>query len=242
MKKNAMLKIAAILMVAVLLTTCAISSTFAKYTTNGSYADNARVAKFGVTVTAGLEDLFAAEYKDGQQNDVDGAYDITVDGSTTSINDKLVAPGTKKSITSAITVSGTPEVAVSVSTTAVLTLENWKDANGDDYCPLVFTVGDKTFKIGTDGISDVAGLKAAVEGAIAEYKNEYAPNTDLSKEATSTIVIGWEWAYENVVDGVDKNATNDTFLGDEAAAGKAATVALSLTQTVEQLDKYPSGN
>ena len=62
MKKNAMLKIAAILMVAVLLTTCAISSTFAKYVTSDSYSDTARVAKWGITLTVSQDKMFADNY------------------------------------------------------------------------------------------------------------------------------------------------------------------------------------
>ena len=62
MKKNAMLKIAAILLVAVLLTTCAISTTFAKYVTNtADYAPSeARVAKWGLTFTSINADIFTA--------------------------------------------------------------------------------------------------------------------------------------------------------------------------------------
>ena len=47
-----MMRVASALLVAVLLSTCAISGTFAKYVTEGSGSDTARVAKFGVTVTA----------------------------------------------------------------------------------------------------------------------------------------------------------------------------------------------
>ena len=52
MKKNTMMRIASVLMVAVLLSTCAISSTFAKYVSSDSATDTARIAKWGVEVTA----------------------------------------------------------------------------------------------------------------------------------------------------------------------------------------------
>ena len=70
MKKNAMLKIAAVLLVAVLLTTCAISSTFAKYVSSyESTAETARVAKWGLyvdTTSIGTQKLFFSEYNDGE--------------------------------------------------------------------------------------------------------------------------------------------------------------------------------
>lgn len=52
MKKNKMMRAASALLIAVLLTTCAVSGTFAKYTTSETGSDTARVAKWGVEVTA----------------------------------------------------------------------------------------------------------------------------------------------------------------------------------------------
>ena len=52
MKKNRMMRLASILLVATLMSTCTISGTFAKYVTTASGSDTARVAKWGVTVTA----------------------------------------------------------------------------------------------------------------------------------------------------------------------------------------------
>ena len=52
MKKNRFIKLASGLLVLCLMTTCVIGATLAKYTTAGSGADTARVAKWGVTVSA----------------------------------------------------------------------------------------------------------------------------------------------------------------------------------------------
>lgn len=52
MKKNKMLRLASVLLIVVILTTCVIGGTLAKYTTSDSAADTARVAQWGVTVTA----------------------------------------------------------------------------------------------------------------------------------------------------------------------------------------------
>ena len=228
---------AAVLMLAlVLITSCIVSGTFAKYVTKDSGTDSARVAKFGVTVTANGT-MFAKEYATDDQTVVG-----TIAKSVIS-TDKVVAPGTESNGDFvAATVAGTPEVAVRVSyklDTATLQLENWKDGDGQFYCPLVFKV--KT----PDGNTVISGMefqtaeamKAALVNAVAAYTKDYAPGTDLSGKAADTLAISWEWPFETGADA-DKPTNNvkDTFLGDEAAAGRAATVSLTLATTVTQID------
>ena len=107
MRKNKTMRIASLLLVAVLMTTCIISGTYAKYVTSGEVSDTARVAKFGVTVTA-TSDLFKAEYA---TDDTSYTGSLSVKASN---DDDVVAPGTKGNI-SAAGLSGKPEVAVRVS-------------------------------------------------------------------------------------------------------------------------------
>ncbi len=235
-KKNWTLRAAVLMFALVLITSCFVGGTFAKYVTSGSGTDSARVAKFGVTVTAS-GDLFAKEYATDDQTVVG-----TIAKSVIS-TDKVVAPGTESNGDFvAATVTGTPEVAVRVSyklDTATLQLENWKDGDGKFYCPLVFKV--KT----PDGNTVISGMefqtaeamKAALVNAVAAYTKDYAPGTDLSGKAADTLAISWEWPFETGADA-DKPANNvkDTFLGDEAAAGRAATVSLTLATTVTQID------
>ena len=235
-KKNWTLRAAVLMFALVLITSCFVGGTFAKYVTSGSGTDSARVAKFGVTVTAS-GDLFAKEYATDDQTVVG-----TIAKSVIS-TDKVVAPGTESNGDFvAATVTGTPEVAVRVSyklDTATLQLENWKDGDGKFYCPLVFKV--KT----PDGNTVISGMefqtaeamKAALVNAVAAYTKDYAPGTDLSGKAAETLAISWEWPFETGADA-DKPANNvkDTFLGDEAAAGRAATVSLTLATTVTQID------
>ena len=235
-KKNWTLRAAVLMFALVLITSCFVGGTFAKYVTSGSGTDSARVAKFGVTVTAS-GDLFAKEYATDDQTVVG-----TIAKSVIS-TDKVVAPGTESNGDFvAATVTGTPEVAVRVSyklDTATLQLENWKDGDGKFYCPLVFKV--KT----PDGNTVISGMefqtaeamKAALVNAVAAYTKDYAPGTDLSGKAADTLAISWEWPFETGADN-DKPANNvkDTFLGDEAAAGRAATVSLTLAATVTQID------
>lgn len=235
-KKNWTLRAAVLMLALVLITSCFVGGTFAKYVTSGSGTDSARVAKFGVTVTANGT-MFAKEYATDDQTVVG-----TIVKSVIS-TDKVVAPGTESNGDFvAATVTGTPEVAVRVSyklDAATLQLENWKDGDGKFYCPLVFkikTTNGNTVISGMD-FQTAEAMKAALVNAVAAYTKDYAPGTDLSGKAADTLAISWEWPFETGVDN-DKPANNvrDTFLGDEAAAGRAATVSLTLATTVTQID------
>ena len=235
-KKNWTLRAAVLMLALVLITSCFVGGTFAKYVTGKSGTDSARVAKFGVTVTAN-GDVFAKEYATDDQTVVG-----TIAKSVIS-TDKVVAPGTESNGDFvAATVTGTPEVAVRVSyklDAASLQLENWKDGDGKFYCPLVFkvkTTNGNTVISGMD-FQTAEAMKAALVNAVAAYTKDYAPGTDLSGKAAETLTISWEWPFETGADG-DKPANNvkDTFLGDEAAAGRAATVSLTLATTVTQID------
>lgn len=123
MKKNKMMRAASGLMVATLLTTSIISGTFAKYTTEDSGSDTARVAKWGINVSAS-GNLFGKEYaKVGADNN---GNSIVVSGneSTVKANDKVVAPGTKNETGFTLSIKGTPEVAYSVNAESVGTVKD----------------------------------------------------------------------------------------------------------------------
>ena len=222
MKKNAMLKIAAILMVAVLLTTCAISSTFAKYTTSGTDKATARVAKWGVTVETTLDGLFA-EYRVDENNKfvVKGAYTE----STEDDADYIVAPGMNGKVTAASTIKGTPEVAVAISTAATVELKGWGEV-----CPLTFKVGEKTL---TQGDLSVDEFAQAIETEIAKAAVTFEAGTDLAGKANVT-EISWSWEFEAGADD-DEIAANDEI--DTAIAElKTATIYIELETVVSQVE------
>lgn len=220
MKKNKMMRIASVLLVAVILTTCAISGTFAKYVTSGNGSDNARVAKFGVTVT-GTADTFKETYA---KNDTG----FTLAANSVVSTEDVVAPGTSGSL-AAFTIIGTPEVAVRVAFAGTLELgDKWEDEGNAYYCPIEVTVGDATFK-GTSYAS-ADEFEAAVNAKIATYSKDYVAGTDLSTIGGNAPAITWNWAFE----GNDND--KDTYLGDQAAAGNAATISLDITATVTQID------
>ena len=168
MKKNAMLKIAAILMVAVLLTTCAISSTFAKYTTSAESSDTARVAKWGVNVSCDITGLFETGYNTANEDaatyvvqsaDYD---DPDSDDPADTIKFDMLAPGTAGSVSLNSFVTGTPEVAVTVGLGANVVLSNF-----GNYCPIVFTINNHKYGCEgmyymKDGVFDVFGEKITI--------------------------------------------------------------------------------
>ena len=218
MKKNNMMRIASVLLVAVLLSTCVISGTFAKYVTSDTATDSARVAKFGVDIVAKTEadnSMFVKTY-----NDNDGTYD----GLSVEATVDVVAPGTSGTLT-AFAVTGTPEVAVRVTYTPTLTLENWT-VSGAEYCPIAITVGAETFKVGVGDITTIAELKAAVEAAITAKTMDYEPNTDLST-INDDLTVSWTWDFAGNDDA------KDTALGD---ATTAATIDLDVKVTITQID------
>lgn len=235
------MRVAGLLLALVLVTSCFVGGTFAKYVTYGGGQEHARVAKFGVKVDA-AGDVFATEYdaKDPKVQDYNGQVIaksvISSDGKT-----KLVAPGTAKDGALTVSVSGTPEVAVKVEYVAHVTFnesltepDNWKDKDGNYYCPLIITVNGTAYS----GLNYTSAdeFKKDIEGAINGLTKNYPANTDLSKSGSKGVTISWEWPFEDTTAGAKQTDEKDTYLGDQAAAGKAATVGIVVGTTVTQID------
>lgn len=238
MMKNRAMRMAMGTGAAVLLTMGVISGSFAKYITSGNGTDSARAAKFGVTVTANGT-MFAGEYATDDEGVGTIVKSVVSSGGT---DDHVVAPGTKGELVNA-TITGKPEVAVKVSYEPTLDLKGWAyvDESGlSEYFPIIFKVGDKKYGITgmkdstgakiANGSANIEGLKTAVENAIRAYSKNYVANTDLALVAPDYVDVSWEWAYSGNSD------EKDTYLGDQAAENKAATVELSLKTTVTQID------
>ena len=239
MKKNKMMRLASGLLVAVLITTSTISGTYAKYVTSAEGFDNARVAKFGVEITAATE-MFSDSYKNAKTtytaNETTG--EITVQASTEGTN--VVAPGTNGSLVG-FAVTGTPEVDVQVTYDATLTLAGWTTDGTEEYCPIVITVNGETYgttvTAATHKYPTVADLKQHVEEAIEAKAAYYHTNTDLSA-VNDDVVISWEWPFRTGADDAEKDANDvkDTALGDRAAVDKEALIKLEIKTTIEQVD------
>ena len=227
MKKNKMMRAASFLLVAVLLTTSVISGTFAKYVTTATGSDSARVAKWGVTITANGT-TFADAYATHDGAHVTAfANSVITSGST---GDAIVAPGTSGNMAS-MTLSGTPEVAVKVTYEADLVLSgNWTVDGGAFYCPLKFNVEGTV--VDSAGCADAAEFEDKVENLINGWTKVYAAKTDLSSVADDSVSVYWEWPFSTS----EANDVKDTFLGGQAAAGNPATVTLTIKTTVTQVD------
>lgn len=241
-KTGKTMRVAGLLLALVLVTSCFVGGTFAKYVTSNGGQDHARVAKFGVNVTA-VGDVFAKEY-DAKDPTVQG-YDGQVIAKSVISSDntkKVVAPGTAKSNALTVSVTGKPEVAVEVKYEAHVTLNdaintdhNWKLEDGSYYCPLVITVNDTKYN-GLDYAS-ATEFENAVEGAINSLTKNYPANTELSKSGSKGVAISWEWPFEGATGAKGTQSDlNDTYLGDQAANGKAATVGIIVATTVTQID------
>lgn len=219
MKKNKMMRTASVLLVLTLLTVCVISGTFAKYTTTANGTDTARVAKFGVNITANGATFAQSYAKDDEAYTISNA--TVVSGTQ---GEKVVAPGTKGEMAK-MTLTGTPEVAVRVSYEGTFELDdNWTGANRQFYCPLQIKVGDTTINGAT--ATSKTDLETKVNNAIKAYSKDYAAGTDLSSVGDGSLAISWEWPYS-----VDD--TSDTILGN---ATTPAHITLAVQTRVTQID------
>ena len=249
MKKNKMMRIASVLLVAVLMSTCAISGTFAKYVTSAEGGDSARVAKWGVGITA-TTGAFGAAYKSA-----DGKISTTYNAAADSVysangTDKVVAPGTGDTLAT-LKIEGAPEVDTIVEVAVNFNIgENWT-AEGANYFPLVVKVGDTTVSYNLDATA--ADIEAAVEKAIIDAvlktsetitvtsgtstasKNYEANSTELAH--ASDIAVTWSWPIETGADDAAKAVNNkkDTVLGNKTGS-EVPEISVSVSITVTQAD------
>lgn len=213
MKKFNATKMMALLMALCLITSTFVGSTLAKYTTKATGEDTARVARFGVAITAN-GNTFATN------------YDNTVE---TLGSLDLVAPGTNGTMAS-MAITGTPEVDVSVDYTGAFDIDDtfWT-VDGTYYCPLIVTVEGTAIDGAT--FTSATDFEAAVNNAINGADATYEANTDLS--GANVVDVAWSWPFYVS----DDNDVKDTALGDKAAVSPdTKTVTLKITTTVTQID------
>ena len=140
------------------------------------------------------------------------------------------------------TTYGKDEVNANVDGPTVVssTTEKVVAPGGEFYCPLVFTIGDTKIN-GLDYSSTTAGGEGSFESAIKTAiqnatTKEYEAGTDLSA-AGEGITYSWTWPFQGTT-GTATNQDNelDTLLGDNAANGQPATISITVTTTVTQID------
>ena len=111
MKKNRLMRLAAILLLLTLASGSAVGRTYAKYVSADSVKESARVAKFGVVATVS-GDLFGPAY--GANDRITSYSSDAASVKAVSQANMLVAPGTKGG-TLTIAVTGTPEVSTAIN-------------------------------------------------------------------------------------------------------------------------------
>ena len=194
-------------------------STFAKYISSGSTgSQTATVAKWGLTATANIENLFGEEYDsvaDGLAK-VSTDHDKLVVKSATSAGN-IVAPGTTGSMT--FTLQGQAEVDASVDFTSAM-----DDISIDGYYPIKWTVTRSTN--GQAAVTVVNGLSA---NDVNTYFNGLDFTYNAGSEALNEVfVVSWAWAFSGQDDA------KDTLLGQEAP-GADIQMGVNLTVTFTQI-------
>ena len=219
MKKNKMMRLAAILLVCVLMTTSVISGTFAKYVSSASGTDTARVAKWDVV------------YKDnvnGGEVDISGndtvSFDLfntvyEVDAATAEehvakgTGTMIIAPGTGGKF--ALTVTNNSEVDASIK------LELSESAHA---LPIEYSLDGTTY------YADFTEINTANAAIALKYIG--------GGTTTKDITVYWRWAFTG--DQSTNFKTTQTDLTD-TAAGVAAqdadqTITITATITATQID------
>lgn len=246
-KRSKLMRASGILLVLTLITSCFVGGTFAKYVSKGEGADIARVAKWGVVVT-GQGDAFSKEYETDDKTIKDSI------GVSVKSDVAVIAPGTSGEF-KGISLSGTPEVAVNITTDATVDLTgDWNlDDSGKFYCPIIFNInGVKISGLEYDSAEAFEeALKEKLEGASS---GNVQPGVDLANPKSTDNVpvlfqknedgsskIKWEWAFENGHTQLDtykimQTDANDTELGNAATTENAPTISLKLETFVTQID------
>jgi hypothetical protein len=203
--------IAACLLAIVLVTSSIIGTTFAKYVTAESGTDSARVAKWGITISA-TGNLFSNQYVNKDNGNEAGTTNLTIKST-----ENVVAPGSQNTTGLTIGVTGTPEVDYTIAvenntTTKDVFLKAGTYKVGDeeytittDYYPIKYTVND-----GTNSTSNIT-----LAQAITNISTGLNTNNTVGTETNKSYKLTWTWTF-------DDNDVADTVLG-YLAAGTTVT-------------------
>lgn len=246
-KKHWTLRAAGLLFALVLITSCFVGGTFAKYVTSKSASDIARVARFGVEITAEDHTAFKTTY-------TTDATGLSIDTNTVISGDgeKVVAPGTGEDNAATLSITGKPEVAVHVELTMsgmdvfleagehpdlTATSPTAKFTLNDRYYPVVFTLKKGSTELASGTISKINAY-------LATLPKNYDAGTDLST-VFGTYTLSWEWAFGDTAIPTTTDKA-DTLLGVLAADYKAfdyvlgtnyqTGISFTLAATVTQID------
>jgi hypothetical protein len=233
MKRKKITRVAAVMFALTLVSTSIIGGTFAKYTTTGNASETARVAKFGVTVSAS-GNLFADTYiKDANTpgNSNDTTQTLTV---KSNANDNVVAPGTKNSGNGLnLSISGTPEVDTEL--TATITAQDiFLDAGTYGVMVNAGAVTAQSFKANTNTYYTLSDEKYTLANSYSTTDSYYVLTNKVTLDNAYYPVeftLGEEAAAaseEGEADADDENTTAT----DKSLNTIAASIAKKLNGTV----------
>ncbi|MFW5780077.1 MAG: hypothetical protein ACOCWI_01315 [Bacillota bacterium] len=215
MKKNWFLRIATLVIVLTVATACLVSGTFARYVTTETGNDLARVAAWGVEITATDGETFVVE--DGDLGEGEFAFQS---GDT----DDILAPGMSGGML--FEYNGTPEVGLDIEYTVTGDgyTGDWTEDGTTEYKPLIFTA---TYQLET-GTDETICTDVSYDAFVTDlesFYNFYAAGEDLSEYS---LLIEWEWPTDS------GNDVGDTYLGDlETAPEFELEVGVAITQQTE---------
>lgn len=243
-KKHWTLRAAGLLFALVLITSCFVGGTFAKYVKSVSGTQMARVARFGVEITAKDNTAFKTTY----------TTDATGLSSVISSDEKVVAPGTGEDDTVTLSITGKPEVAVHVELAMKEeeimdvflkngTYPDLTTANPDDDFNLAKPYHPVVFTLKKNGNVEETGTISKISAYLGDLPKDYAAGTDLSAEF-GTYTLSWKWAFDDST--IENKDQADTLLGALAAKQSAfpydpgtdyhTGISFTLTATVTQID------
>lgn len=218
MKKNKFMKLASGLLVLCLMTTCVIGATLAKYVTSNTTTDQARVAKWGVTVSASGT-LFGKAY--GANDAGTDANSITATSTNVSAGVNVVAPGTKNDEGLQLKVAGQPEVAFAVTATA----------SGEDIYLTAGTYGVMVEATGVNAATDVTKLytlegSTYQKGTTYDALETYYQLLDKVELEADYYPIVWK------LDGAQKTMAELVDAVEYLAANYNANVSVNVTHNI----------
>lgn len=197
-----------LVLVFALLSTCVFSAVFASYSASDTKTITATVSAFGINTV------------------------------TVNANESVKLDPNGSGVLASATITGTPEVDVTVSFNAVLTFaENSfmipkTEGEGEElYCPIIFIVNGAEYKIGGTytpnpeaeavTIATLADLKAAVEWAVSQLPatKEFTAGQTVNYE--NLTIVSWKW-----------NESSDNLKNQEL--GSADNFTLRVTASVVQ--------
>lgn len=210
MKKNKIMRAAALMLSLTLVSSCFVGGTFAKYVSEATGTDSARVAKWSfevndaeiTTANTFTFDLFAT----ATLKDTDGNTETDVAAADAATQKQLIAPGTQGQFD--IVLENLSEVSAKYAIDYTVT----EPENTD--IPILFSVDN-----GSSWTADLADVAAS------DTDTKLAANN-----GTKTITVKWMWAYEQT--NVAAGDAADTALGIKGTD----TVTVSAKVTATQID------